>query len=142
MSGSTFTVPGLDVTPTSATFAGSVTATGTISGPAALTLATITDPGNAGAIPATASGRVPLVSTGAQTRTLAAPEVAGLVLQLEMDTDGGDIVLAVATTVNQTGNNRATFADAGDILVLHSIKVGANFRWRAVANDGVALATV
>jgi hypothetical protein len=139
---STFTVPGLDVTPTSATFAGSVAATGTITGPAALTLATIADPGNGGAIPATASGRVPLVSTGAQTRTLAAPAAAGLELQLEMDADGGDIVLAVATTVNQTGNNRATFADAGDILVLRSIKVGANFRWRAVANDGVALSTV
>jgi predicted RecA/RadA family phage recombinase len=102
----------------------------------------IADPGDAGAIPVTASGRVPLVTGGAETRTLAAPSFAGQMLQLEFKTDAGNCVITCATGVNQTGNNTITGADAGDHLLLSAIEVGANLRWRVVANDGWALSTV
>ena len=69
---STFKVPGLDVTATSATFDGGVTMSGALTG-AAVVAPAITDPGDAGAIPVTGSGQVALVSAGAETRTLAAP---------------------------------------------------------------------
>lgn len=102
----------------------------------------ITDPGNAGAIPVTDDGSVQLVTTGAQTRTLAAPTYVGQMLALSMKTDGGDCVVTASAGVNQTGNNTLTFNDAGDTLVLIGIESGANKRWRVVSNDGVTLSTV
>jgi hypothetical protein len=102
----------------------------------------IKDPGNAKAIPVQVSGIVNLVTAGAETRTLASPKREGQTLQLNMKTDGGDCVITCATGVNQTGNNTLTFADAGDHLLLQAGRSGANLRWRVVANDGVALATV
>lgn len=105
-------------------------------------LSEITDPGDAGAIPVTASGWISLVSAGAETRTMAAPTFAGQRISMGFQTDGGDVVLTVSTGVNQTGNNTATFADAGDHFVVEAIEVGANLRWRVIANDGVALSTV
>ena len=90
----------------------------------------IADPGDAGAIPVTGSGSVPLVTTGAQTRTLADATFAGQLLNLSFKTDGGDCVVTSASPVNQTGNNTMTFADVGDQLLL----IGSN--------DGVALSTV
>lgn len=104
--------------------------------------APIADPGNAGAIPVTGSGYVPIVTAGAETRTLAAPTFAGQVIQLAMKTDGGDAVVTCATGINQTGNNTITFNDAGDVVTLEAIYVGANLRWRVLRNDGATLATV
>jgi len=102
----------------------------------------ISDPGNAGAIPVTDSGHVDIVTAGAETRTLAAPTDVGQVLLLSMKTDGGDCVIAVATTVNQTGNNRITLNDAGDAILLAAKANGANIRWSVVSNDGCSLSTV
>ena len=103
----------------------------------------IADPGNAGAIAVTVSGYVPLVTAGAETRTMAAPTYIGQECNLYFKTDGpGDCVVTIATTVNQTGNNTLTFADEGDHILLQAVESGANKRWRVVANDGVALATV
>ena len=103
----------------------------------------LTDPGNAGAIPVTADGVCPLVSAGAETRTLAAPSYNGQDLILCMDTDGGDITLTCATLLNQAGNNTAVFKNAGEYLALRAIKIGANYRWRVVASDmATALSTV
>lgn len=104
--------------------------------------AAITDPGDAGAIPVTDTGYCPLVSAGAETRTLADPSFAGQRLTLGFDTDGGDCVVTAATAVNQTGNNTLTFADAGDHLELVAITIAGSLVWRVVANDGVALTTV
>ena len=104
--------------------------------------ANIADPGNAGAIPVTASGHVDIVTTAAQTRTLAAPGFAGQQLLISMKTDGGDCVITCATTVNQTGNNTITLNDAGDAVLLVGKVNGANNRWSVVANDGAALSTV
>jgi predicted RecA/RadA family phage recombinase len=104
--------------------------------------ANIADPGNAGAIPVTASGHVDIVTTAAQTRTLAAPSFIGQQLLIGMKTDGGDAVITCATTVNQTGNNTITLNDAGDAVLLVGKANGANVRWSVVSNDGAALSTV
>lgn len=102
----------------------------------------LTDPGNAGAIPVTQSGHVPIVTAGAETRTLAAPTFVGQELLLYMKTDGGDGVITCATGINQAGNNTITMNDAGDSIRLVAIESGANKRWRVVYNDGCTLATV
>lgn len=102
---------------------------------------TIADPGDAGAIPVNRSGYVPLVSAGAETRTLADPTFIGQQLLLSFKADGGDIVITAASPVNQTGNTVLTFADIGDMLQLIGCADGADIEWRVVANDGVALST-
>lgn len=56
----------------------------------------ISDPGNAGAIPVTASGYVALVTAGAETRTLAAPAVIGLQLLLYTKTAVGTCTITCA----------------------------------------------
>jgi predicted RecA/RadA family phage recombinase len=104
--------------------------------------ANIADPGNAGAIPVTASGHVDIVTTAAQTRTLAAPSFVGQQLLISMKTDGGDCVITCATTINQTGNNTITLNDAGDAVLLVAKANSANNRWSVVSNDGAALSTV
>ncbi|MCX5683142.1 MAG: DUF2190 family protein, partial [Planctomycetota bacterium] len=119
------------------------------SGPVALTntvhnalTADLTDPGNAGAIPVTDSGHCDLVTTGAQTRTLAAPTYLGQMLLVSLKTDGGNCVITCATTVNQTGNNTITLDDAGDAILLVAKANGTNKRWSVVSNDGCSLSTV
>jgi predicted RecA/RadA family phage recombinase len=119
------------------------------SGPVALTntvhnalTAELTDPGNAGAIPVTDSGHCDLVTTGAQTRTLAAPTYLGQLLLVSLKTDGGNCVITCATTVNQTGNNTITLDDAGDAILLVAKANGSNKRWSVVSNDGCTLSTV
>jgi len=104
--------------------------------------ADLTDPGNGGAIPVTDSGKCDLVTTGAQTRTLAAPTYIGQLLLLSLKTDGGNCVITCATTINQTGNNTITMDDAGDAILLVGKANGANKRWSVVSNDGCTLSTV
>ena len=105
-------------------------------------LSEITDPGNAGAIPVTQSGYCDIVTAGAETRTLAAPTFKGQTMLISLKTDGGDCVIAVATLVNQTGNNRITLGDAGDAISLIAKSSGATILWSVVHNDGCALSTV
>lgn len=107
-------------------------------------LVPITDPGNAGAIAVTRSGYVPLVTGGGgETRTVADPTAVGMILMLSLKTDGGgDAVVAFASPVNQTGNNRATFADVGDSQALISVEDGSDIEWREFQNDGAGLTTV
>jgi hypothetical protein len=101
----------------------------------------VADPGDAGAIPVTASGVVPLVTEDAETRTLAAPGFAGQVLTLTLDTDGGDCVVTVAGGVNVAGNDTLTFDNAGETISLVGSKVADALVWRVLANDGVGLTT-
>ncbi len=103
---------------------------------------TITDPGDAGAIPVTESGTCPMASAGAETRTIAAPTFMGQRIGLICDTYVGDIVLTSAVTVNQTGNNTLTFGAAADACILEAMTVGGTLTWRITYNDGVALSTV
>lgn len=103
----------------------------------------IADPGNTvKAIPVTESGRVDLVSVGAdETRTLAIPTFAGQQLLLTMKTDGGDIVITSpgATKWNAAANTTMTFGAVLDTVLLVGVYDGANLVWRIIANDGVAL---
>jgi hypothetical protein len=103
---------------------------------------TIADPGDAAAIPVTKSGTVPIVTAGAETRTLAIPTFLGQQVTLCLKADGGDAVITVASAVNQAGNNTLTMADAGDEITLRAIENGAALAWRVASNDGVALTTV
>jgi len=102
----------------------------------------IADPGDAGAIAVTNSGSCPIVSEGAETRTLADPTFAGQILNLCFKTDGGAVTITAASPINQTGNNTMLFEDEGDNLVLIGCNDGADIEWRVVANDGVTLSTV
>lgn len=102
--------------------------------------AAIPDPGASGAIPVTRSGWCPLVTAGAETRTLAAPLYAGQTLALMMDVDLGDCVVTCATTLNQSAHTTATFDTAGDLLLLMGVKIGSTYRWRIVVNIGVTVA--
>jgi len=119
------------------------------SGPVALTntvhnalTADLTDPGNAGAIPVTDSGKCDLVSAGTETRTLAAPTHVGQLLLLSFKTKVGNITVTCATGVNQTGNNTILFDTAADSILLVGVASGSNIRWRVVYNDGCTLSTV
>ena len=101
--------------------------------------AVIADPGNSGAIPVTNSGTCSVVTTAAQTRTLAAPTFAGQMLCLAFKTDDGDCVVTCGTGINQTGDTTVTLNDAGDTIVLIGVEVGSNKRWRVLSNDGCTL---
>ena len=103
----------------------------------------VADPGDAAAIPVTASADIQMTTgAGGETGTLADPTAVGLTLHLRLTVDGGgDRVITAASGVNAAGNTTLTFADAGDSLVLMSTRDGAaTYNWRVVANDGVALA--
>lgn len=105
------------------------------------------DPGDGGVIRVTKwNSQIPLVSAGAETRTLPLPHKAGQRVRLTMVTDGGDIVVTVTGTANQTGNNTLTFGAVEDTIVLESIHDNAvnAFRWEVCSPEAttVALSTV
>ena len=100
----------------------------------------IADPGNAGAIPITRSGTVQLVTTGAATRTLAAPTFVGQQIGLNLQTDGGDCVITVAHVVDGT-NKTITLDDEGDIVLLVGVGLSASKEWRLLENTGGTLST-
>jgi len=104
--------------------------------------AAITDPGDAGAIPANANGVCEIVTLAAETRTLAAPARLGILLTIIMHTDGGNCVITAASAINQAANNTITLAEVRDCIVLQSSKVGGALAWRVLSNDGAALSTV
>lgn len=101
---------------------------------------TYADPGDAGEIkPDRQFANCPLVSAGAETRTLKDPSFPGQRLTLAMKTDGGDITVTADSNINQTGNDTITFNDAGDTVVLEGIEDGSDLEWRVVVNDGASL---
>lgn len=106
----------------------------------------IPDPGDAGTIVVDRSPAVCILTTGAsgETRTLAEPTAPGIRVQLSMSVHGGgDAVVTVAGTVNQTGNNTITFGVATDVIFLESIPLTATtYRWVDAGKDGAALSTV
>jgi len=102
----------------------------------------ITDPGDAGAIPVTKSGSVAITTTGAETRTIAIPGLAGITISISLDVDGGNCVITAAAAINQTGNNTITMDDAGDTIVLNAVQVAGALVWRVLVNDGCTLSTV
>jgi hypothetical protein len=107
-------------------------------------LESIKDPGDNGAIRVPHGGHLICYMTtgGADTRTMGAPRWPGQCATLNLNVDGGDAVVTISSTVNQTGNNTLTFADAGDHIKLEGVLKTGALQWRVVANDGVALSTV
>ena len=99
----------------------------------------ILDPGASGAISKVRTGICDLKTSTSETRTLAAPIQAGLLLGLNFLTDGGDCVVTVASDINAAGNNIITFNDAGDFVLLFSRKIGSVYAWVVVVNDGASL---
>ena len=99
----------------------------------------IADPGDAEAIPVTASGRVEIVTAGAETRTLAAPTFGGQELLLGMKTDGGN---GVVTVTGCDDGNTITFANTGEAVLLVAVAKAAAFVWRVVADPDTIVSTV
>ena len=97
------------------------------------------DPGTGGALPAALIRHYNIVTTTAETRTLANPPRAGLYLLLNMVTDGGDCVITVASAINQSGNTIITLNDAGDCIELLSRKTSSGFGWVVRFNNGASL---
>ena len=102
----------------------------------------ISDPGDAEALPSYRSGVCNIVSEGIETRTLAVPEAVGLRLALCFKTDGGDVTITVASAINQNGDNTILLNSAGDFIELVAVMIGANLAWRVVINDGCTLSTI
>lgn len=120
----------------------SVTAKPAYSSVQAAWVTIVADPGDAQAIPVTQSASVRIETSGAETRTLAAPTLDPQSLQLHMTTDGGDAVITCFTGVNDTGNNTITMDAVDDIIRLEARYASGNLRWRVVSNTGCALSTV
>lgn len=102
----------------------------------------VPDPGSSGAIPISKTGYVPLVSGGAETRTLAAPGAIGTELLIYFKTSGGNVVVTCSTTFNETGNNTITFSATGQAVRMVAVEEGSNLRWRCTTADGASLSTV
>jgi len=99
------------------------------------------DPGNAGTISPTVWGQQFLIVTaGAETRTLARPDKAGILVSIVLDTDGGDLTLTVTGGYNADGDTSITFADAGDLVVFLSVKTGTTYQWSAITQEGTNIA--
>lgn len=79
-----------------------------------------------------------ITTAAAETRTLAAPEADAQLVFVELEVDGGDLTLTVTSGYNAAAETTLTFDDAGDWVLLHSIKVGSSYYWRVLASGGVA----
>jgi len=96
----------------------------------------LVDPGDAGAIPVDqGSGTCNLVSAGAETRTLAAPDFEGQILHLYGKTVAGTITITVATAINVTGNTTIAITAVTQAITLIGIWAGTVLAWRILWND-------
>lgn len=95
----------------------------------------LTDPGNAGTIMVDRSPcLVNLVSTAAQTRTLARPTRDGAIVTLHHRTDGGDITVTVTGGYNENGDTTFVFTDAGQFATFIAMFDGTNYFWRLLSS--------
>ncbi len=104
----------------------------------------IVDPGNGGTIPVDRTlGIVSIVTAASETRKIASPERAGIILAICFKTDGGDVAITGSgSEILNSGagtETTATMADAGDTLTLISVYKGANIVWAVLANHGATL---
>ena len=79
---------------------------------------------------------VPVVTATAEARTLTQPTKAGRVVTVLLDVDGGDLTLTVTGGWRQAGTTTITFDTAGDWVTFISVKVGASYYWRVLAEEG------
>lgn len=95
------------------------------------------DPGNAGTISPIEWGQTfPIVTAAAETRTLARPDRAGVMVSVVLDTDGGDLTLTVTGGYNAAADTSITFGEAGDMVTFLSVKTGTTYQWTVVAQMG------
>lgn len=104
----------------------------------------VADPGDAAAIPVTASASIPIVTgAGAETNTLAIPTIRGQKLKMILVTAGGGTrTITCAQAINQAGNTKMAFTQAVDAITLEAWATdtaGGTLRWRVIYNDGVTL---
>lgn len=96
----------------------------------------VTDPGNAGTISVDRSPCVVnLVSTAAETRTLARPDKEGVIVSLHMRTDGGDITLTVTGGYNEDADTSFTLSDVGQFVTFQGFMTSAGvYFWRKLTD--------
>jgi hypothetical protein len=99
------------------------------------------DPGASGTITVDRYGAVvPIVTAGAEARTLAQPTKAGIVCTIVIDTYVGACTLTVTGGYNADAATSITLGTAGDFVTFISIKVGASYYWRVLAQEGTNVA--
>jgi hypothetical protein len=102
----------------------------------------VPDPGDAETLTVDRSPMVvPLVSAGAETRTLARPNRMGAIVTLFMKTDGGDITLTVTGGYNEDGDTTFTFDDPGEFAMFVACYDGTNYFWRLFASHATGVLT-
>ena len=106
----------------------------------------LVDPGDAGTIAVDRSlGICSIVSgSSSETRKIASPARAGIIIAICFKTDGGgDVeITGSGSEILNSGlgtETTATIGDAGDLLVLMSIDKGANIVWSPIANNGATM---
>lgn len=108
----------------------------------------IADPGDAETINVNQQfAVVPVVTATSETRILAQPTKAGIFAAIVLDKDGGDLTLTVnptsGTAYGYNADNATTivFDDAGDFVVFFSVKIGTEYAWRVIAQEGTNAAS-
>lgn len=102
----------------------------------------IADVASGSAISVAVSGTCAMTSTGADTRTLAAPTFEGQRIMLTHGVDGGSVAVTASTAINEAGNTVMTFTDAKEAIELEGVLLAATpgtMRWQVVGNTGVTL---
>lgn len=96
---------------------------------------TIPDPGSGGTITVEKSPcLVNLVTTGAQTRTLARPTRAGAEVILHAKTIVTSCTITPTGGLNEYGDTTIVFSNAGEFAVLKSFYDGSSYFWRVVTS--------
>lgn len=108
----------------------------------------IEDPGDAGTITISQWGQICGVTTAtAETRILAAPVKPGIICSVVLDTYGGALTLTVNPTsgtcygYNADNDTTITLGSAGDFVTFVSLKIGTEYVWRVLAQEGTTAAT-
>jgi hypothetical protein len=103
----------------------------------------IADPGSAGSITIDKDGGVCHVTTlTSEARTLVAPTKSGIHGRVVLDVDGGDLTLTVNPAsgtcygYNAANATSIVFGDAGDFVDFVSIKIGTEYVWRILGQEG------
>jgi len=103
----------------------------------------LADPGDGGTITVTQDLQIcEMVSTGADTRTLANPTKPGLRVVLRHLTDGGAITITAENGLNVALETEATMSEAGDLLSLISVtKSTGVYRWEILVNTATVVSS-
>ena len=99
----------------------------------------VDDPGDTGTIVIDRYGAVvPIVSNGTEARTLKPPTKAGILATICLDEElnAGFVELTVTDGYNFDGDTSIVFGDDGDYVTFMSVKIGSNYRWRVVGEEG------